>query len=55
MNVLPEIIENMLIDPFVFEYHLTGDRYLNFLEDNLGAFLDDVPLGDQIWSMVPVR
>lgn len=44
VNVWCGIIDNILIGPFVFENHLTADRYLDFLENHLVDLLENVPL-----------
>lgn len=37
------ILNSQLIGPFIFEGHLTGDIYLQFLQDELLPLLDSVP------------
>jgi len=38
------VIGDQLIDPYIFPQRLTGDIYANFLQDELPAILENVPL-----------
>lgn len=41
------IIGDRLIGPIIFDGHLTGERYLNFLEQEIEDFLDQIPLAER--------
>lgn len=43
-NVWCGIIHNQLIGPFIFQERLTGEAYLQFLQEELPTLLEDVPL-----------
>lgn len=47
VNVWCGIMGDHLIGPHFFEGHLTGNRYLRFLQDELPPFLEHVPLLDR--------
>lgn len=53
INVWAGIIGNHLIGSFVLEERLTGELYLQFLQNDLNNLLDDVPYQDrvQMWFM----
>jgi len=38
------VIGDQLIGPYIFPQHLTGNIYTNFLQDELPALLENVPL-----------
>ena len=44
MNVWCGIINDMLIGPAIVEDRMTGDSYLQFLQNDLPEHLEDVPL-----------
>ena len=44
------VIGDQLIDPYIFPQRLTGDIYANFLQDELPAILENVPLQTR-WQM----
>lgn len=44
VNVWCGIVDNYLIGPFIFENNLSGENYLLFLQNDLQALLDDIPL-----------
>lgn len=44
VNVWCGIIGNHLVGPFVLEHRLTGQLYLNFLQETLPLLLEDIPL-----------
>jgi hypothetical protein len=44
VNVWCGVIGDQLIGPYIFLHHQTGDIYANFLQDELPAFLENVPL-----------
>jgi hypothetical protein len=44
VNVWFRTIDNIVIGPFVFEHHVSAERYLNFLDDSRSELLEDVPL-----------
>lgn len=48
VNVWCGMIDRYLIGPFILENHLTGAHYLNFLQNELQALLEDVPLNVRI-------
>jgi len=49
-NVWCVVVSDQLIGPYIFQQHLTGDIYANFLQDELPAFLENVPL--QTWQQM---
>jgi hypothetical protein len=44
VNVWAEIVDVRLIGPYVIEYRIDGAQYLNFLQETLPSFMDDIPL-----------
>jgi len=44
INVWCGIVHDQLIGPFIFQERLTGQTYLQFLEEELPTLLEDVPL-----------
>lgn len=44
VNVWAGIISNYIVGPFIFETSLNSNIYLNFLNQELGNFMDDIPL-----------
>jgi hypothetical protein len=44
VNVWCCVIGDQLIGPYIFPQHLTGGTYANFLQDELPALLENVPL-----------
>ena len=44
MNFWCGIINDMLIGPAIVEDRMTGDGYLEFLQNDLPEYLEDVPL-----------
>lgn len=44
VNVWCGMVDGYLIGPFILENRLTGDNYLNFLQNELHGLLEDVPL-----------
>lgn len=44
VNVWAAIVNGILVGPYVLPDRLTGERYLQFLQDNLPGLLEDVPL-----------
>ena len=44
------VIDDQLIGLYIFAQHLTGDIYSNFLQDELPALLENVPLQTR-WQM----
>lgn len=44
VNVWCGILGDRIIGPFVFDGHLNGESYLNFLENDLPNLLEDIPL-----------
>lgn len=53
VNVWCGLFNGRLIGPYFFEGYLNGQRYLNILENELPALLDDIPLNerrDMIWQ-----
>jgi len=44
INVWWVFISDQLIGPYIFPQHLTGDIYANFVQDELPALLEKVPL-----------
>ena len=46
-NVWCGILNDKLLGPFFFRENLNGDRYLNFLETEIGEFLDDMVLEER--------
>lgn len=44
VNVWCGMMGNHLFGPFILDGHLNGERYLQFLQENLNEMLDDVPL-----------
>jgi len=44
VNVWCGLIDNKIIGPHFFNQNLNGDSYLNFLENELEDFLDELPL-----------
>lgn len=48
VNVWCGIIDGQIIGPFVFNDHLNGNRYLEFLENDLPELLENVPLQTRI-------
>lgn len=46
-NVWCGILNDKLIGPFFFRDNLTGNNYLNFLQNELGNFIDNLPLEER--------
>jgi hypothetical protein len=44
VNVWCDVLGEQLIGPYIFLQHLTGDIYAYFLQDELPALLENVPL-----------
>lgn len=44
INVWCGVLGHRIIGPFIFNGHLNGESYLNFLENDLPILLEDVPL-----------
>lgn len=44
INLWAGIIDDLLIGPYVLPPRLTGDNFLEFLQENLAVLLEDVPL-----------
>jgi hypothetical protein len=44
INVWCGVIGDQLIGPYIFPQHMTGDIYANFLQEELPALLENVPL-----------
>jgi hypothetical protein len=42
------MIDGMLIDPVILDYHMTEHNYLDFLQNGLPEQLEDIPLTTQI-------
>ena len=42
------MIDDMLIGPVILDDHMTGQNYLNFLQNELPKQLEDVPLATRI-------
>jgi len=42
------MIDDMLIDPVILDYPMTGQNYLDFLQNGLPEQLDAVPLATRI-------
>jgi capsid portal protein len=42
------MIDDMLIGPVILDDHVTGNNYLNFLQNGLPKQLEDVPLAKRI-------
>jgi len=42
------MIDDMLIGPIILDKHITGQNYLDFLQNGLPEQLEDVPLDTQI-------
>lgn len=40
------IIGDRILGPIIFEGHLTGERYLNFLQNEIDQFIDNLPLAN---------
>jgi hypothetical protein len=53
LNVWSGIFQNSLVGTFFIPYTLTGDAYLNFLQNELENFLDELPLQQRfsMWCM----
>jgi hypothetical protein len=53
LNVWAGIFQNSLVGPFFIPNPLTGDAYLNFLQNELENFLDELPLQQRfsMWYM----
>jgi hypothetical protein len=53
LNVWSGIFQNSLVGPFFIPCTLTGDAYLNFLQNELENFLDELPLQQRfsMWCM----
>lgn len=45
VNVWAGIVGNIIIGPILFQGHLTGVRYLRFLQNEIEYYLDNLPLG----------
>lgn len=45
VNIWCGILNGQIIGPFFFDQSLNGERYLNFLRNELPILLEDVPLG----------
>ncbi|EZA47877.1 hypothetical protein X777_15252, partial [Ooceraea biroi] len=48
VNVWAAIVNEILVGPYILSDRLTGECYLQFLQDNLPGLLKDVPL--HIWQ-----
>lgn len=48
VNVWCGILNGKIIGPFFFEGTLTGEKYLEFLTDNLPILLEDVPIQNRL-------
>jgi len=44
VNVWSAVLDDQLIGPFILEGRLTGESYLQFLQEELPRLLEDVPL-----------
>lgn len=44
VNVWCGVLEHRIIGPFIFDDHLNGESYLNFLRNDLPILLEDVPI-----------
>lgn len=44
INVWCGIIDGHIIGPFIFDNAINGERYLNFIRDELPLLLEDIPL-----------
>ena len=42
------MIDDMLIGPIILDKHITGQNYLDFLQNGLPEQLEDVPLATRI-------
>lgn len=53
INIWMGIIGNHLIGPYVIDGQLNGEKYLEFLQDHLNNFLEEVPLlvRNNMWFM----
>jgi hypothetical protein len=43
------VIGDRILGPIIYDGHLTGERYLNFLENEIGGFLEDLPNQDDLF------
>ncbi|KAJ8961510.1 hypothetical protein NQ318_014760 [Aromia moschata] len=53
LHVRCGMLGNKIIGPLIFEGPLTGERYLNFIRNEIGDFLEDLPIrqyNDVIWQ-----
>lgn len=48
VNVWCGILGGRIIGPYIFDQHLNGATYLQFLEDELPILLEDIPLEDRM-------
>lgn len=48
VNIWCGVLNNLLIGPFVFQEHLTSERYLFFLQNELPGLMEDVPLQNRV-------
>ena len=48
INVWCGIIDDMLMDPIILDDHMTGQNYLDFLQNELPKQLEDVPVATRI-------
>lgn len=42
------VIGDRILGPIIFEGHLTGERYLNFLENEIDQLIDNLPLANYV-------
>lgn len=42
------ILGDRILGPIIFDGHLTGERYLNFLTQEIEQFLDEIPINNRI-------
>jgi len=47
------MIDDMLIGPVILDDHMTGQNYLDFLQNELPNQLEDVPLAKRIVMHFP--
>ena len=45
LSVWCKILQNKIIGPIFLDAHLTGERYLNLLQNNIENLLEDLPVG----------
>jgi len=48
INVWCGMIDDMLIGPIILDNHITGQNYLDFLQNELPKQLEDIPLATRI-------